>query len=137
MQTTQSIAPTLSGIIADVNPAIRLSVIDSITQGRTIQGQWLGPDKSGCFMALATMRVMGMSRRRFRKQQSLSRISALALGVTRDRVRAGYTEWDGLSQNDLDKFIEGLRAQAAAIRAANPPSIVQRTIHRVREFASA
>ena len=129
------IAPNLTQMIRDMAPAHRAPVMRALTSRPRIQGRWFGGDDAGCFWVIATQRVNGISRRHFEKDPE--GISATTFGVSRDRVRAVYQEWDGLTPEDLDRWIAGVKAEVQAhVDEAHhrQQSLVRRGIEAAREL---
>jgi hypothetical protein len=122
MQNSQ-IAPVLDQILhQDLNPAIRLSVMEALTTRRRVQRQWFGDDGSGCFWAIATMEVTGMRPRYYKEIPDKTQVAAKTFGVTEKRVEEGFIEWDGLERAKLNEFIANLRVEVAMIKATHATS---------------
>lgn len=131
------VTPMLRSALSGMSPNYRSTTMAALSTRPRVQGRWTGSGGSGCFWVIATMGVTGMSRKQFMKDPTGN--SAKTFGISADRVRQVYQEWDALTPDQLDAFMASVRAEVeAGVRAVeHQPSFVRRTFQTARELVYA
>ncbi len=128
---------TLTSIFTrEIPPDIRIPVLRALTQRPLVQGQW-ATNRKGCLMAVAAGKIQGISMREFKRIRDPSLFSAQVLGISENRVEAGYQEWDALSKRQAARFIRRMKVELGILEGKPRPNVVVRTAAKVRDLVTA